>query len=108
MASNNSPKPKLEDLRALKEDFLICRVRRHRWSPIQDDGGVGRSYKESNTVARVAGRCDRCTTIRYEAWSKITGDLLFSHFKYPKGYGLPGAHIKPKNVRKEYLGRVGQ
>jgi hypothetical protein len=94
------------ELHELQDAFVECRVMRHRWDRIQDDGGVRRDYVESKTVARVCKRCERCGTIRYEAWSRLTGEILFVNYKYPQQYSVSGSHVKPWEVRMEYLDRL--
>lgn len=94
-------------LRALEDAFVECRARGHRWDNIPDDGGVRRQFKHSGSVARVADRCERCGTLKYRAWSRITGDILFTDYRHPLGYLFKkGAGIRPHNVRVEYLNRV--
>lgn len=98
-------------VRDLQEIYVKCRVRRHLWDDIQDDGGINRAYKESPAVARFAQRCTRCTTRRYEAWNKLTGEILFVQYVYPVGYSLAGNDpetTRPWNIRKEYMDRIAR
>ncbi len=94
---------RLTDLQAA---FVECRARRHRWDPIPDDGGKGRKFREGRSVRRITSRCERCHTKRYEAWNKITGDILFVEYEYPKDYSLAGEGVKPWDIRREYLLRM--
>lgn len=93
-------------LNELDDTFIECRTRRHRWDPIPDDGGVNRRYKESRSVARLCARCERCGVMRYEAWNRITGAILFTAYKYPDGYTLTGRKTRQHHVRTEYLQRL--
>jgi hypothetical protein len=93
-------------LSELDDKFLECRAMRHRWDRIPDDGGAGRRFKESRSVRRICRRCERCAMIRYEAWNKVTGDILFVDYRQPKGYSLAGGGYKPWDLRKDYLRRL--
>ena len=91
----------------LEDTFIECRgPLRHSWERIPDDGGINRSYKESRTVARIAKRCTRCGTERYEAWSRVTLEILFVNYRHPQGYKVTQGKVKPWDVRKEYLRRT--
>jgi len=92
-------------LEELKDPFVVCRARRHRWEAIPDDGGRRRDYVASDRVARLAQRCERCQTIRLEAWNRFTGEILFADYRYPDDYSLKGGGVKAWNVRVEYLER---
>ena len=92
-------------LAGLEDPYLTCRTRRHRFEDIPDDGGIGRKWKSSRTVIRLCQRCERCTTVRYEAWNAYTGEILFAYYKYPAGYAIDG-EIKRAQLRKEYLSRA--
>ena len=93
-------------LHELEDKFLDCRTLRHRFSRIPDDGGIKRAFEESSTVARLAKRCDRCKTKRYEAWSRITGEILFVQYIYPKGYSLVGEKASAREIRLEMIQRT--
>jgi hypothetical protein len=93
-------------LQELEDRFMECRAMRHRWDRIPDDGGAGRKYKESRSVRRIKRRCETCGMVRYEAWNKITGDILFVQYVAPKDYSLAGEGVKPWDVRREYLLRM--
>jgi hypothetical protein len=96
---------KLSDrLAKLQDPYLICRTRRHNYEDIPDSGALGRKWNESKSVARLSQRCERCGTVREEAWNRYTGDLLFASYRYPSDYKISGG-AKPKNLRKEYLER---
>lgn len=105
-----TPEEKMFDekaLHALEDAHVECRARRHRWDPIPDDGGIRRSFKASGTVARLAQRCERCGVCKYEAWSRVTGEILFTDYRYPDKYLFKkGAGVRPWNIRVEYLNRV--
>ena len=93
-------------LSELPDEFTKCRALQHRWDDIDDDGGGGyRTFVESSSVGRLLRRCDRCGTKKYTAWSKVTGEILFSEYVYPKGYNLPGEDARPSQVRLELLHR---
>jgi hypothetical protein len=93
-------------LKQIDAAFVECRARRHRWDPIPDDGGLGRKYKASRSVRRLTMRCERCHCKRYEAWNKLTGDIIFVSYEYPEGYSLAGQEVKPWDIRREYLLRL--
>lgn len=83
-------------------EFIPCRTLRHAWDEIPDPGGFGRAYENSRTVQRVCFRCTRCHMLRLEAWSPVTGSLLFRDYRQPDGYKLSG-RVKMEVFRKEYL-----
>jgi hypothetical protein len=97
------------DIKDLDDAYLTCRVRRHKFDEVPDDGGLGRKWQSSRTVTRLAARCERCATMRYEAWNAITGILLFADYRYPPGYALArrdgGRSEVNKSLRKEFLAR---
>lgn len=96
----------MSTLDQLGDPFVTCRVRRHLWDEIPDDGGIRRQYTASRTVARLAQRCTRCGTVRFEAWNTGTGEILFAEYRYPKGYLLdPGKGVSRSRVRVEFLDR---
>jgi hypothetical protein len=96
----------MSTLHELGQDYVTCRVRRHRFEDVPDKGGVGRRlFKDSGSIERLCARCERCGTIRYEAWSRVTGERLFSHYVYPKGYSTAGEGLKPIDFRVEYIRR---
>lgn len=95
-----------ERLEKYDDPFLECRTRRHRYFDVEDDGGIGRKWKSSNTVTRLCQQCERCDTVRYEAWNAVTGDLLFAYYKYPEGYAIDGGgRVDNRQLRLEYLWR---
>jgi len=97
---------KLSDRIAAYEDqYLDCRTRRHIYEDIDDDGRLLKKWQNSNTVARLVQRCDRCTTVHYEAWNRVTGDLLASGYKHPQDYSIEegGQSGFKKKLRREYL-----
>jgi hypothetical protein len=63
------------------EAFITCRTLRHAWDPI----APGDRRPLFGTLATL--RCDRCGTIRYDKFSRITGDRLGNpQYVYPDGY----------------------
>jgi hypothetical protein len=94
-------------IQGLKNEFVACRARRHRWIDIPDDGGGGgRQYREGKAIARLCARCDRCQMLKYEAWNRITAEIMHRTYRAPKGYSLAGNGVKPWELRKEYLTRL--
>ena len=94
-------------LQLLRDEFSECRTRRHRWSPVQDDGKRLRKFQASRTVERLKSRCDRCHGEKYEAWNNITGDILAPPaYVQPQGYSLRGEGYINKDIRKDYLRRL--
>jgi hypothetical protein len=93
--------------RELEEDFLRCRANsQHRWDQIPDPGDWGRKWKQSNTVDRRAKRCTVCGTIKFECWSAVTGEILFSDYRYPNGYKMGGKYAHNRRpFRKELIRR---
>jgi hypothetical protein len=99
-------RPKVEDL--YLTEYLTCRVRRHTWEEIPDDGGSRRQWKTSRTVVRLCQRCTRCGTKRYEAWNGYTGEILFVDYRYPSEYALDAGGDRGgfnRTLRREYLSR---
>jgi hypothetical protein len=95
-------------LREIDDAYLQCRTLGHSWDQIPDDGGGGhRSFTESRSVRRLCFRCTRCTLLRYEAWSAITGDLLFRTYQYPEDYHLPRDESNRHLMRVEWVQRLG-
>lgn len=95
------------DVRHLADEYLMCRTLLHAWDQIPDDGGHGRQYVESRTVRRVMFRCTRCGVRRAEAWSAITGDLLFRTYEYPDGYKMSREDSGRTYMRMEWVRRLG-
>jgi hypothetical protein len=95
-------------LRDLESAFIQCRTLRHAWDEIPDDGGTSkRVFKESGGVARLMFRCERCSTLRREAWGKITGTLLFRTYEYPDDYSLEDKDERSVvEYRKMYVKRL--
>jgi hypothetical protein len=82
--------------------YVPCRTIGHSWDEIEDDGGVRRQFKNSRTVKRLLFRCTRCKMLRYEAWSPITGSILFRSYVRPEDFAL-GGRVKRDVFRREYL-----
>lgn len=63
------------------EDFLACRTLRHAWDVI----GAGDRRPVFGTL--VCLRCVRCGTLRYDRYSRLTGERLESpSYVWPDGY----------------------
>jgi hypothetical protein len=83
--------------------YISCRTLGHAWDEVQDDGGARRLFKASvKTIVRKKFRCVRCKMARYEAWSKVTGDLLFRDYRIPNDYSIK-QKVKRNQWRKAYL-----
>jgi hypothetical protein len=100
----------LDYVDALPDNFLSCKSTRHAegmWEIIPDDGGIGRRWVESNSVARITRRCTNCAGLRLEIWNKRTGVILADpQYRPPKGYRAPkGAGLKIVNYRQQYMQR---
>jgi hypothetical protein len=59
-------------------------------------------------VRRLCFRCTRCAGLRYEAWSAVTGELLFRDYRYPDDW----AHLTREDgmradMRVEWIRRLG-
>lgn len=97
----------VDSLEDLTDSFVICRTKRHAWSPIEDDGDRLKAPKYHTAgVQRMCFRCTRCRGKAYEAWIKRTGDLLARSYQYPDGYlFVKGSQVVVKDMRKEWLAR---
>ena len=63
------------------EAFIICRTLRHAWDPI----GAGERRPEFGSL--VCLRCERCGTLRYDKFSRLTGERLSTpQYVHPDGY----------------------
>lgn len=91
----------------LDEAFLRCRTLGHAWDQIPDDGGHGRQYTESRSTRRITFRCTECHTVREEAWSAVTGDVLFRTYTNPQGYKMAAEDGKRTAMRVEWVQRLG-
>jgi hypothetical protein len=91
----------------LKDEFVQCRTLGHGWESIPYDGEGHTFYKNSRSVVNLLFRCVICGGKRYEAWSKITGDLVDNRkYVMPDGYALAKeAQGTRKNMRRESLVR---
>lgn len=97
------PKGRFNDM---KDEWIRCRVLRHSWDEIQDDGGCGnRQYRPSRTVEILLFRCIHCGMRRYETWNRITGNKMFMTYRRPLGYGQPKGTVTAQKMRVEYLSR---
>jgi len=107
MASRTVERKLSERIAHYEDRYLDCRTRRHVYEDIEDDGRLLKKWQESNTVARLVQRCERCATVHYEAWNRITGDLLDSSYVYPADYSIEGGKETgfKKKLRREYLQR---
>lgn len=97
---------KLSDRIAKYEDpYLECRNRRHRYHELIDDGRLLRKWQNSSTVQRLVQGCERCDMVHYEAWNRITGDILASAYLSPHDYSIEGGNAvgMRKKLRREFL-----
>jgi hypothetical protein len=94
-----------DNLRDLRTEWVLCRTLLHAWDEIPYDGGGMRLVRPSRSVVVLLFRCERCKTLRYDAWSRVTGDLLRRSYRTPDGYSLPKGRGRKVLVRKEYLRR---
>lgn len=63
------------------EQYLACRTLRHAWDVI----GKGDRRPEFGTM--VCLRCVRCGTLRYDRYSRLTGERLGAPaYVWPEGY----------------------
>ena len=61
--------------------FTTCRVLKHAWDPI----GGGDRRPEFGTLTCL--RCVRCGTLRYDKFSRVTGERLAPpNYVWPDGY----------------------
>jgi len=77
------PNRYLTDLRAgeTNVDFQTCRTLRHAWDVI----GKGDRRPEFGTM--ICLRCVRCSTLRYDRYSRLTGERLGPPaYVWPDGY----------------------
>jgi hypothetical protein len=93
------------DLTELTGEWVACRTLLHAWEEIPLDAGGPREVHATRSVAILLFRCTRCGTKRYDAWSRVTGDLVHRAYRTPEGYSLPKGRGRKVLVRKEYLRR---
>lgn len=63
------------------EAFVACRTLRHAWEPI----GAGDRIPQFGSL--VCLRCIRCSTLRYDRFSRLTGERISTpQYVYPDGY----------------------
>jgi hypothetical protein len=96
-------------LNDLEWEYVECRTLLHAWDEISYDGQAPvrwRTATRSTVVLQF--RCIRCGTIRYDVWSKVTGDLIERTYHTPEGYALPKGKGRKVLVRKEYLSRTSE
>lgn len=73
--------PSRPDAAADRTQYLECQgPARHAWYLADADG-----YKPEFGIP-VVWRCDRCSTIRQEAWSRTSGEMMSRHYIHPEGY----------------------
>jgi len=67
--------------RGRNDAFVTCRALRHAWDPI----GAGDRRPDFGTL--VCLRCTRCGTLRYDKFSRTTGERISSpQYVHPDGY----------------------
>lgn len=98
------------NIRELQADFVACQTLLHGWERIPDQHEHLKTYIGVQNAARRIFRCWRCTTIRAEVWSKITGDLVIRQYYYPDDYSLYVVELaegmtRRRLARLEYLRR---
>lgn len=70
-------------------DFIACRTLRHAWDVI----GAGDRKPEFGTM--VCLRCIRCGTLRYDRYSRISGERLSKPaYVWPDGYRDADGHAQ--------------
>jgi hypothetical protein len=91
----------------LDTEFVQCRALLHAWDDIPYDGGAPKRWRVARRHVNVLQfRCLRCGTIRYDVWSKVTGELVERVYRTPEGYALPKGRGRKVLVRKEYMARL--
>lgn len=64
-----------------ERDYALCRALRHAWEPI----GQGERMPEYGAL--VCYRCVRCGTLRYDRFSRFTGERISNpSYVWPDGY----------------------
>lgn len=90
----------------LNDEYVECRTLLHAWEEIPYDGNAPHRWRvATRSTTILAFRCLRCSTLRYDVWSNVTGDLIERTYHTPTGYALPKGHGRKVLVRKEYLNR---
>jgi hypothetical protein len=90
----------------LNDEYIQCRALLHAWDEIPYDGQAPHRWRTATRSTTILEfRCERCSTLRYDVWSNVTGDLVERAYRIPAEYGLPKGHGKKVLVRKEYLNR---
>jgi hypothetical protein len=65
----------------LEEAFITCRTLRHSWDAIP----TGERRPKFGTLVTL--RCTRCGTLRYDKFSRITGERISTpQYVHPDGY----------------------
>lgn len=96
----------VDTLEDLYVEWVQCRTLLHAWEEIPYDGGGMRDFKPTRSTLVLLFRCERCGTLRYDVWSRVTGDLIKRAYRTPLGYALPKGRGRKVLVRKEYLRRL--
>lgn len=90
-------------------EWIECRTLLHAWEEIPYDGLAPQRWRQATRSTIVLQfRCLRCGTIRYDVWSRVTGDLVERTYHTPEGYALPKGKGRKVLVRKEYLNRLAR
>lgn len=97
----------MNTIHGLDDAVLLCRTLGHAWDPIPYDGMRRDGYNIERSVRMMEFRCTRCHTLRYEAWSKVTGDFLFRDYVYENAdeYRLAKDDSARTDMRAEFLRR---
>ncbi len=94
-------------LNDLLPEYIECRALLHAWEEIPYDGNAPYRWRAATRSTIVLQfRCLRCSTNRYDVWSRVTGDLVERAYRTPNGYSLPKGKGRKVLVRKEYLNRL--
>ena len=87
MATKTRSAPVRRRRSTVETAFLTCRVLRHAWDVI----GGGDRRPEFGTMTCL--RCIRCGTLRYDRYSRITGERLGPPaYVWPDGYRVSELH----------------
>jgi len=84
------------------QERVECGVIGHAWDDVSGSGGgVDKGGKKVLQGAkRKVFRCTRCGTVREEAWSKVTGQLMSRAYEYPDDYKLPKVLVEGETQRE--------
>jgi hypothetical protein len=98
-------------LKDLDDGALECRaLRGHAWEPISNHPGEVPSkqvFSRSTNTGRLMFQCERCATIKIVVWSRYSGEVLSTQYRYSREYELADPDERPTAIaRVAYMKRL--